>query len=74
MAFAMNELKGINIAFLDEVFENLSYDCIEIVVGLLKKIYKDKTLFLITHQDSLPIGNVRTIHVTRTKGISEYKF
>lgn len=74
MAFAMNELKGINIAFLDEVFENLSYDYIEVVIGLLKKIYKDKTLFLITHQDSLPMGNIRTIQVSRAKGISEYKF
>lgn len=74
MAFAMNELQGINIAFLDEVFENLSYDYIEIVIGLLKKIYKDKTLFLITHQDSLPMGNIRTINVTRTKGISQYNF
>ena len=78
MAFAMNEVmtqaKGISIAFLDEVFENLSQDNIEIVVGLIKKVYKDKTLFLITHQESLPISNSKTLKVQRIKGISHYQY
>ena len=78
MAFAMNEVmtnsKGISIAFLDEVFENLSQDNIEIVVGLIKKVYKDKTLFLITHQESLPISNSKTLRVQRIKGISHYQY
>lgn len=78
MAFAMNEVmtqaKGINIAFLDEVFENLSQDNIEIVSGLIKKIYRDKTLFLITHQESLPISNSKSLKVDRVKGISHYRY
>ena len=44
MAFAMNEVmteaKGVNIAFLDEVFESLSSDNIEVVIGLIRKVYK----------------------------------
>lgn len=78
MAFAMNEVmteaKGINIAFLDEVFESLSSDNIEIVIGLIRKVYRDKTLFLITHQDSLPIPNAKTLTVKKNHGLSEYEF
>lgn len=78
MAFAMNEVmtqaKGISIAFLDEVFENLSQDNIEIVVGLIRKVYKDKTLFLITHHESLPIPNSKTLKVQRIKGVSHYQY
>lgn len=77
MAFAMNSVltsaKGINIAFLDEVFESLDKENIDIVVGLIRKVYKEKTLFLITHQDSLPIANSRNLQVSRTKGLSQYK-
>ena len=77
MAFSMNSMvaqaQGINIAFLDEVFESLSDDNIEIVIGLIKQVYQDKTLFLITHQDSLPIANSRVLRVKRVKGLSEYE-
>lgn len=76
MAFAMNEVmtesKGINIAFLDEVFENLSSEYIELVISLIRKIYKDRTLFLISHHESLPIPNARVLNVTREKGLSQY--
>ena len=76
MAFAMNEVmtkaKGINIAFLDEVFENLSSEYVDIVIGLIRKIYKDKTLYLISHQESLPIPNARVLTVTREMGLSQY--
>lgn len=78
IAFAMNSLmgysKGVNIAFLDEVFESLSSDNIEIVSHLIQKIYRDKTLFLITHQESLPLSNVRTLQVSKIKGLSTYSF
>ena len=78
MAFAMNSLvsqsKGVNIAFLDEVFESLSADNIEIVVGLIKKVYANKNLFLITHQESLPISNSKTLVVKRNKGIATYEW
>lgn len=76
MAFAMNEVmtkaKGINIAFLDEVFENLSSEYVDLVIGLIRKIYKDKTLYLISHQESLPIPNARVLTVTREMGLSQY--
>ena len=78
MAFAMNEMmsysKGINIAFLDEVFESLSSDNIEIVTELIKKVYRDKTLFIITHQESLPISNSKILEVKKQKGLSYYNF
>ena len=74
MAFAMNEVmtkaKGINIAFLDEVFENLSSEYVDLVIGLIRKIYKDKTLYLISHHESLPIPNARVLTVTRERGLS----
>ena len=77
MAFAMNEVmtkaKGINIAFLDEVFENLSSEYVDLVIGLIRKIYKDKTLYLISHQESLPIPNAMVITVTRERGLSQYR-
>lgn len=76
MAFAMNEVmtkaKGINIAFLDEVFENLSSEYVDLVIGLIRKIYKDKTLYLISHQESLPLPNARVLTVTRERGLSQY--
>ena len=76
MAFAMNEVmtkaKGINIAFLDEVFENLSSEYVDIVIGLIRKIYRDKTLYLISHQESLPIPNAKVLTVTREMGLSQY--
>lgn len=77
MAFAMNESltasKGINIAFLDEVFESLSSDNIEIVTSLIRHIFKEKTLFLITHLESLPLGNTKILQVEKTQGLSNYK-
>lgn len=77
MAFAMNQAltisKGINIAFLDEVFESLSSDNIELVIQLVKEVYKDKTLFLISHHDSLPFSNVKILEVEKRNGLSYYK-
>lgn len=77
MAFAMNEAltasKGINLAFLDEVFESLSSDNIEIVISLIRYIFKEKTLFLITHLDSLPLGNTKILQVEKTQGLSRYQ-
>lgn len=78
MAFSMNTLiaqaQGTNIAFLDEVFESLSEDNIEIVISLIRKIYQNKTLFLITHQESLPIPNARILRVKYNQGISQYEW
>lgn len=77
MAFAMNQAlslsKGINLAFLDEVFESLSSDNIELVIQLVREVYKDKTLFLISHHESLPFSNVKILEVEKRKGLSYYK-
>lgn len=77
MAFAMNESltasKGINIAFLDEVFESLSSDNVEVVTSLIRHIFKEKTLFLITHLDSLSLGNTKILQVEKVNGLSSYQ-
>lgn len=76
MAFAMNESltmsKGINLAFLDEVFESLSSDNVEVVTSLIRHTFADKTLFLITHLDSLPLSNTKILQVEKVKGLSSY--
>lgn len=76
MAFAMNESltmsKGINLAFLDEVFESLSSDNVEVVTSLIRHIFEDKTLFLITHLDSLPLSNTKILQVEKVNGLSSY--
>ena len=77
MAFAMNEAltsaRGVNIVFLDEVFESLSSDNIEVVISLIKSMFVNKTLFLITHHDSLPISNSKILQVDKLNGLSSYK-
>ena len=48
MAFAMNESltmsKGINLAFLDEVFESLSSDNVEVVTSLIRHTFADNPI------------------------------
>ena len=77
MAFAMNESltasKDINIVFLDEVFESLSMDNIAIVIGLIKKTFEEKVLFLITHHESIPLSKFKTLRVERLNGRSSFK-
>ena len=77
MAFAMNEAltssKGINIAFLDEVFESLSQDNIELIISLINTIFEGKTLFLISHHDSLPLSKSKVLQVEKLNGRSYYK-
>lgn len=77
MAFAMNETltasKDISIVFLDEVFESLSMDNVEIVIGLIKKIFEKKVVFLITHHESLPMSKFKTLRVDRLNGRSSFK-
>lgn len=76
MAFAMNESltmsKGINLAFLDEVFESLSSDNVEVVTSLIRHTFADKTLFLITHLDSLSLSNTKILQVEKVNGLSSY--
>lgn len=76
MAFAMHESqtmsKGINLMFLDELFESLSHDNIELIIELLKKISVDKNIFLITHHDSLPLSNCKVLNVGYKNGLTEF--
>lgn len=76
MSFAMNESltmsKGINLAFLDEVFESLSSDNVEVVTSLIRHTFADKTLFLITHLDSLSLSNTKILQVEKVNGLSSY--
>lgn len=77
IAFAMNSLisisKGLNIVFLDEIFESLSSDNIEIVINLINHIYQGRSLFLITHQESLPLDNCQILYVENIRGLSHFK-
>lgn len=77
MAFAMFEsmsaARGINIAFLDEVFESLSSDNVEIVLNLIRHIFENKTLFLITHHDSLPLSHSKILQVEKQNGLTSLK-
>lgn len=78
IAFAMNSLvsssRGLNLVFLDEIFESLSSDNIEIVINLINHIYQGKSLFLITHQESLPLSNCKILKVDIKNGLSTYSF
>lgn len=77
IAFAMNialtESRGLNLMFLDEVFESLDKDNIELVINLIENIFQNKTLFIISHQDSLPIHNSKVLQVEKIQGLSYYK-
>ena len=75
MALAMNEAltaaRGINIAFLDEVFEGLSDDGVELAVSLINKVFENKTLFIISHHESLPLHKARVMQVEKHNGLSK---
>lgn len=77
MALAMHEAltasKGVNIILFDEVFESLSSDNVELVTSLIRKYSEGKTVFVITHLDSLPLGNTKILQVEKTQGLSRYQ-
>ena len=70
---ALTASKGINLAFLDEVFESLSSDNIEIVTSLIRHVFENKTLFIITHHDSLPLSHSKTLQVEKVNGLTSFK-
>jgi DNA repair exonuclease SbcCD ATPase subunit len=45
--------KGIDLLFLDEVFESLCKENIEVVSRLISQVSDNKSIFLITHLDNL---------------------
>lgn len=76
MCFALHETltlsKDINLLLLDEVFENLDSDTIEVVISLIKEMSANKTIFLISHLETLPISNCRNILVSKENGNTHY--
>lgn len=75
MALAMNEAltaaRGINLAFLDEVFEGISDDVLEVAINLITKVFENKNLFLISHHQSLPLHKARIMQVVKHDGLSK---
>lgn len=61
-----------NIMFFDEVAENLDQDGLDGLYILLSELKKNKTLFIITHNNYLKslMDNVKTLTITKHKGIS----
>ena len=59
----ISDLRPVNIMFLDEPFESLGNDEIEIVADLVQEKARDKSLFLITHHQSFNPINVNDITV-----------
>lgn len=64
--------KGINILLLDEVFENLDADNIELVISLIRTLSEGKTIFLISHIQNLPFGNCKALEVCKNNGHTHY--
>lgn len=77
MALAMHEAltlsKGINLMLFDEVFESLDKENVELVTELIKKYSVGKSIFIITHLDSLPLSNTKILQVEKVNGLSSYK-
>ena len=59
--------------FFDEVAENLDQDGLDGLYILLSELKKDKSLFVITHNNYLRslMDNVRTLTIIKNKGISK---
>ena len=74
MAFALHSITsvslGINLLFLDELFENLDKANIEIVMDLVKYIGNGKSIYIITHQENFSISGSNTIKVKKDNGIT----
>lgn len=76
MCLALHETltlsKGINILLLDEVFENLDSDNIELVISLIRNLSEGKTVFIISHIQNLPFGNCKALEVCKNNGQTHY--
>ena len=61
-----------NLMFFDEVAENLDQDGLDGLYILLSELKKEKSLFVITHNNYLKslMDNVRTLTIIKNKGIS----
>lgn len=76
MCLALHETltlsKDVNILLLDEVFENLDRDNIELVISLIRTLSEGKTIFLISHIENLPFGNCKVLEVCKNNGQTHY--
>jgi|ETNvirnome_2_130_1030620.scaffolds.fasta_scaffold00177_19 exonuclease SbcC len=61
-----------NLMFFDEIAENLDQDGLDGLYILLSELKKEKTLFVITHNNYLKslMDNVKTLTITKSKGTS----
>ena len=64
-----------NIMFFDEVGENLDREGLDGLYILLSELKKDKTLFVITHNNYLKslMDNAKTITMIKSNGVSKLK-
>ena len=64
-----------NLMFFDEVAENLDQEGLEGLYILLSELKKDKSLFVITHNNYLKslMDNAKTITMIKSKGITRIK-
>ena len=76
MCLALHETltlsKDVNLLLLDEVFENLDRDNIELVISLIRTLSESKTVFLISHIENLPFGNCKVLEVCKNNGQTHY--
>jgi DNA repair exonuclease SbcCD ATPase subunit len=72
---AISSTEESNLMFFDEIAENLDQDGLDGLYILLSELKKDKTLFVITHNNYLKslLDNVRTLTITKSKGVSTLK-
>ena len=73
-AFAVHDIVAqdtFNILILDEVFESLSENNVEIISGLIEQKARDKAIYLITHLSGFAASNSTSLELTSLKGITQ---
>jgi DNA repair exonuclease SbcCD ATPase subunit len=74
IAFAIHDTvsmnKACNILIMDEIFESLSADNIEIVIDLIKIKAKELSIHLVTHRTEFSLRTSKIIHLTLKNGIT----
>lgn len=68
----LTDSQDVNLLLLDEVFENLDSDCIELVISLIRTLSDTKSVFLISHLENLPFPNCKSLEVTKNNGLTHY--
>ncbi len=68
----LSQKEEINLMFFDEVAENLDQDGLDGLYILLTELKKDKSLFVITHNNYLKslMDNSKTLSIIKSKGIT----